>query len=232
MLERTNYPVGVPCWVDTAQPDPRAAADFYGGLFGWELDDRVPAEAPGNYYIASLGGLDVAAVGSPADGLPSEPTWTMYVAVERADDAASAVAKAGGTILADPADVGEAGRRVVCADPSGATFALWEAGRRTGAQVVNEPGTWNFDELLTDEPRRRPIVLRGRLRMGCGGPGLRRRHVDHVVPARVRPVPAVDRSRPREPPAARRGAGRVRRLHRVAAATRRRRPRRRTPTGP
>ncbi len=40
MLERDGYLPGVPCWVDTSQPDPEAAATFYGGLFGWELRGR------------------------------------------------------------------------------------------------------------------------------------------------------------------------------------------------
>ena len=34
VLERTEYPPGVPCRIDTAQPDPEAATRFYGGLFG------------------------------------------------------------------------------------------------------------------------------------------------------------------------------------------------------
>jgi hypothetical protein len=33
MSEREQYPVGVPCWVQTLQPDPQAARDFYGALF-------------------------------------------------------------------------------------------------------------------------------------------------------------------------------------------------------
>ena len=37
MSERDGYIPGVPCWADTGQPDPRAAVEFYGGLFGWEL---------------------------------------------------------------------------------------------------------------------------------------------------------------------------------------------------
>ena len=152
MLERTDYPTGVPCWVDTAQPDPAAAADFYAGLFGWKLEDRLPPAAPGNYFIAELDGRDVAAVGSPANGLPAEPIWNMYVAVESADDAARSVQDAGGTVLAEPADVGEAGRMAVCADPAGAIFSVWEGRRRKGAAVVNEPGSWNFNELHTDDP--------------------------------------------------------------------------------
>ena len=35
MSERDEYPDGVPCWVETLQPDPSAAATLYGGPFGW-----------------------------------------------------------------------------------------------------------------------------------------------------------------------------------------------------
>ena len=37
MLERDGYVQGVPCWVDTSQPDPEAAVEFYRGTFGLEL---------------------------------------------------------------------------------------------------------------------------------------------------------------------------------------------------
>jgi uncharacterized protein len=33
-----GYIGGVPCWVDASEPDPEAAVDFYGGLFGWEFE--------------------------------------------------------------------------------------------------------------------------------------------------------------------------------------------------
>jgi predicted enzyme related to lactoylglutathione lyase len=38
------------------------------------------------------------------------------------------------------------------ADPEGAVFAVWQPGRTKGAQLVNEPGTWNFNELNTRDP--------------------------------------------------------------------------------
>jgi predicted enzyme related to lactoylglutathione lyase len=44
MSERDGYQPAVPCWVDTAQPDPQAAMDFYGGLFGWEFE-RPPSSS-------------------------------------------------------------------------------------------------------------------------------------------------------------------------------------------
>ena len=34
MLERDGYPTGVPCWIDTAQPDVDAAPDLTGGCSG------------------------------------------------------------------------------------------------------------------------------------------------------------------------------------------------------
>ena len=52
MPERDGYIPGVPCWVDTSQPDPEAAVDFYSGLFGWDFEDVMPPGAPGKYFIA------------------------------------------------------------------------------------------------------------------------------------------------------------------------------------
>ena len=46
MPDRDGYIPGVPCWVDTNQPDPDAAAEFYGGLFGWESEDVMPPGLP------------------------------------------------------------------------------------------------------------------------------------------------------------------------------------------
>jgi uncharacterized protein len=152
MIERDAYPPGVPCWVDTGQPDPGAAASFYGGLLGWEFRDRMPPGASGTYLVATLRGRDVAAVGSQMPGMPPTPFWTTYVAVDDADAAAARAADAGGAVLAEPFDVGDAGRMAVLADPEGAVFCVWQAGTAIGAQLVNEPGTWNFSELNVRDP--------------------------------------------------------------------------------
>lgn len=149
MSERDRYIPGVPCWVDTTQADPAAAMEFYGGLFGWEFEDVLPAEAPGSYFIARLDGGDVAAI-SPATVEGSGPAaWSTYVWVESADATAARVAEAGGSVLMDPVDVAEAGRMAVCADPEGAAFRLWEPRGHRGAQVVNQHGGLNFNDLNT-----------------------------------------------------------------------------------
>jgi predicted enzyme related to lactoylglutathione lyase len=149
MPERDGYIPGVPCWVDTSQPDPEAAVDFYRGLFGWEFEDVMPPDSDGKYFIGRLRGGDVAAVGSIPDGAPALALWNTYVAVDSADDAASKVRDAGGAVMMEPFDVMDAGRMAVFTDPEGAAFFVWQAKQMQGAQVVNEAGTLNFNGLAT-----------------------------------------------------------------------------------
>lgn len=148
-----TYPHGVPSWIDTEQPDPEAGRAFYEQLFGWTFET---VSAPGGpyYAVATKDGRDVAGLGS-ADGPPA--VWNTYIAVEDADRTASELSAAGGTIVAAVTDIGEAGRLVIARDPAGATFRLWQAGRRLGAQIVNAPGTWNFSDLHTDDRETLPF---------------------------------------------------------------------------
>jgi predicted enzyme related to lactoylglutathione lyase len=149
MPERDGYIPGVPCWVDTSQPDPDAAAEFYGGLFGWELEDVMPAGSDAKYLVGRVRGGDVAAISSQQEGAPPTPAWNTYVWVESADEAAAKVSEAGGAVLMEPFDVMEAGRMAVLSDPEGAAFCVWQAKEHKGAQVVNEHGTLNFNGLST-----------------------------------------------------------------------------------
>jgi hypothetical protein len=128
------------------EPDVDAAAAFYAGMFGWELEDRMPHGAPGKYCIAQLRGVDVAAIGGPYDG-SAAPAWNTYVAVENADDAAKRAVEAGGRVLVEPTDALTAGRYASLADRAGASFSVWQARDHIGARLVNEPGSWNFSDL-------------------------------------------------------------------------------------
>ena len=146
MTDERSYPAGVPCWIDTDQPDVDAARHFYAGLFGWAFSDAIPADAPGTYLIATLDGADVAAIG-PADDATA--TWNTYIAVDDADAVSASVRAAGGTVTVEPVDAGPGGRLAGCTDPAGAHFRLWQPRRRLGAQAVNAPGRWNFSDLYT-----------------------------------------------------------------------------------
>jgi predicted enzyme related to lactoylglutathione lyase len=157
MSERTHYPAGVPCWVETLQPDPAAAQRFYGELFGWTFagPGTMPGDPPGQYFVAQHRGCDVAGIGSfPAHNAPSVPVWMTYIRVERADAAAAHITRAGGSILVAPFDAPPAGRMAVGADPLGVSFCIWEAGAREGAQRVNEPCAWAISTLMTSDLER------------------------------------------------------------------------------
>jgi predicted enzyme related to lactoylglutathione lyase len=149
MPERDGYIPGVPCWIDTNQPDPDAAAQFYGGLFGWELENVMPPESGSKYFIGRIRGSDVAAISSVPEVAPPVAMWNTYVWVESADETAAKVTEAGGNALAEPFDVADAGRMAVFSDPEGAVFCVWQAGQHKGARLVNEAGSLNFNGLHT-----------------------------------------------------------------------------------
>jgi predicted enzyme related to lactoylglutathione lyase len=172
MLERDGYMPGVPCWIDTNQPDPEAAAAFYGALFGWDFTEAMPPGSPGKYLIARLRGGDVAAVASQPEGAPPMAVWNTYIWVESADAAAANVQAAGGRVLMPPFDVMDAGRMAVLTDPEGAQFSVWQAKEHKGARIVNEPGSLNFNNLNTRDPEAAPAFYHavfGWQLLGLGG---------------------------------------------------------------
>jgi uncharacterized protein len=148
---RDGYPAGVPCWIDTTQPDARAAAEFYRGLLGWELEDMMPPNSPGQYFVARLHGRQVAAISSMADGDSARAMWNTYVWVVNADETVRRVEKARGHVVTAPFEVPGAGRLARCEDSSGAGFRIWQAGQHRGAQLVNAPGSWNWSNLNTPD---------------------------------------------------------------------------------
>src|SRR5436305_170660 len=112
----------------------------------------MPPGSEGKYFMARLRGLNVAAVGSIPEEAPQMALWNTYVWVDSADDTASRVRDAGGSVMMEPFDVTDAGRMAVFTDPEGAAFCVWQAGENKGAQVVNEHGSLNFNGLNTRDP--------------------------------------------------------------------------------
>lgn len=154
MSERERYPAGVPCWVDTLQPDLQASLNFYGPLFKWEFvgPSSMPSSATGEYFVARVRGRDVAGIGSSTDvGRSSKPTWLTHIRVDSADEATARAIAAGGTRHNGPFDALPAGRLAVLSDPGGAAFCVWEAKTREGAQLVNEPQAWALSLLRTTD---------------------------------------------------------------------------------
>jgi predicted enzyme related to lactoylglutathione lyase len=149
--ERDGYIPGVPCWIDTTHPDPDAAVDFYGGLFGWEFEDVMPAGSQAKYFIARIRGGDVAGIGAVPPDAPPTAAWNTYVQVANADETAARVTAAGGATVTEAFDVMDAGRMATFTDPEGAVFSVWQPKEHKGARVINEHGALNFNGLATGD---------------------------------------------------------------------------------
>ena len=153
MGERTKYTPGTFSWVDLNTPDQEAAKTFYSGLFGWEADDRPVGDGI-VYSMQEIGGKDVAAISPQMQdqrdaGLP--PIWNSYITVDSADDTAAKAGELGATVHAPPFDVMDVGRMSVIQDPQGAFFMIWEPKTNIGAQLVNVPGAFCWNELYTSD---------------------------------------------------------------------------------
>jgi uncharacterized protein len=145
----TNYMPGAPIWTDLAAPDVDSAAAFYRALFGWEFQSYGPDA--GGYGALTLDGRIAAGLG-PVMGEGARPAWIIYFYTQDANATAESVAKAGGTVRAQPFDVFTQGRMAQFSDPAGADFAVWQPGETRGLQVVNDPGSLCWTELSTTDP--------------------------------------------------------------------------------
>jgi uncharacterized protein len=152
MGQRESYAPGVFSWTDLATTDVDAAKAFYSDLFGWSTEDN-PLPGGGSYTMASIDGRSVAGLSAvQQEGQP--PAWNAYVTVENADASAAKAAELGGTVVAQPFDVMEAGRMAVIADPTGGIFCVWQAGDNIGAELVNGHGMLSLTQLNTNDTER------------------------------------------------------------------------------
>ena len=147
MGEVASYPVGTFSWVDLGTTDVEGAKAFYGGLFGWQMEDLPTSE--GSYTMCRLEGRDVAGIHEHAEGEGTD--WSSSISVDDADQAAARARELGATVLAEPFDVPGAGRTAVIRDPSGAVVSLWQPRGHAGAGLVNEVGAWGWNELVTPD---------------------------------------------------------------------------------
>jgi uncharacterized protein len=151
MTERSTYKDGEFCWVDLATTDIDAAKKFYGDLIGWEWEAAGDPEETGGYGIFTFNGKQVCG-GGPVQAAGQPPAWSSYVKVADADESAGKVTEAGGTVLAPPFELpNESGRMAVCQDAEGAFFSVMQQRAHKGAELVNEIGTWTWNNLMSRE---------------------------------------------------------------------------------
>jgi predicted enzyme related to lactoylglutathione lyase len=143
-----DYPPGTPSWVELSTPDADASATFYRELMGWVATEPGPVEETGGYRMFQQAGQSVGGLmGHMQEGQPT--AWATYVSVADAEETAGKVKAAGGGVIVEPMDVMDLGRMAFFTDPTGAAIGVWQPKAFAGADLVNEPNSLIWSELLT-----------------------------------------------------------------------------------
>jgi predicted enzyme related to lactoylglutathione lyase len=77
--------------------------------------------------------------------------WASYVSVDDVDGTVAKATDQGGAVVVPAMDVMTIGRMAYVSDPQGAVIGMWQAGDFAGAGIVNEPGAWSWNELITTD---------------------------------------------------------------------------------
>ena len=122
-------------WNELGTRDPGAARQFYGAVFGWEVEEQ-DMQGMGTYYVwkvgeASVGGM-VDISGRVPDEVPAH--WLVYFSVEDADGAVAKVEASGGSVSFGPVDI-PVGRFALVSDQFGAGFAVMQPSEETLASA-------------------------------------------------------------------------------------------------
>jgi predicted enzyme related to lactoylglutathione lyase len=107
-------------WNELSSPDPKAASEFYGTLFGWTFDTMNMGQ--GEYHVIKVG--DVAVGGVMAQQQPGPAMWGAYVTVASCDETVEKAKGQGATVCAGPFDIPTIGRMAVLQDPQGGVIQV------------------------------------------------------------------------------------------------------------
>jgi len=152
MAASKKYGPGEFCWTDLGTTDVAGAKKFYRAIFGWKAKDIPMGVGDAKYSILQLNGKDSCAIYPMPEEqkkMKAPPFWLGYISVANIDQTLKKAKSAGGKICAGPADVMDRGVWALVQDPTGAAFALWQPGKRRGADLVGKPGGVCWHDLST-----------------------------------------------------------------------------------
>jgi len=112
------------CWNDLGTKEVDSAAEFYGELFGWTMDDPVEGD-PTQHRTIRNGGKENGSMyqqGEVDSAVP--PNWLPYFATADLEAAIAKVGELGGQVIVPTLDV-PAGKLAVATDPQGAPFGIF-----------------------------------------------------------------------------------------------------------
>jgi len=154
VTELVAHPPGTFCFIEAGSSDIESANRFYGGVFGWEVDDRSSSDGA-RYTRFLMSGKPVAGIyefssEQEAAAMPSQ--WLSYVSVVDAAETLARAIEFGAAALGEMVEVPGVATVAEFVDPAGAVCGLWQPGSHIGASFVREPGTLAWIDLLTPDP--------------------------------------------------------------------------------
>jgi len=114
-----NMKHGAFSWNELITTDPKAAAEFYAKLFGW--NSEVMHMECMDYTIVKVGDRQIGGLMAAPEGAPTG--WKCYVTVDNIDETAKLAESLGGKICVPPTDIPNVGRFAILVDPQGAVIA-------------------------------------------------------------------------------------------------------------
>lgn len=161
MATLDSYAHGQFSWVDLAAHDMNAIGPFYQQLLGWEA---VPQDTQGGppYTIWTHGGKSTAGLGQMAPemmqaGIP--PHWNSYINVDDVTKVVDGAVALGAEVVVPPFQIMNAGKMGIIKDPTGAMLSFWQKLDHGGAEYVNDPGGFCWNELMTTDPDKAKVFF-------------------------------------------------------------------------
>lgn len=147
-----DYLSGKVVWADVLSTEPNTTARFYGALFGWT--SRTLAGDTGKYTVLSNSAGPVVGVARGPDRKDGRPAsrWVSYFSSRNLNTAQSAIANAGGEVLAGPMSVPQRGSQIIAMDVEGALFGLMDASAGDPADGEVAEGGLFWANLFSDAP--------------------------------------------------------------------------------
>jgi predicted enzyme related to lactoylglutathione lyase len=113
--------------IDIPVQDLRAATDFYGRLFGWQI-----AEMPGFEGYPMWQAPNKISGGGLAPRSPDFTQPRSYVEVDSIDAALATAVELGGTVAMSKAPIDETSAWAAVTDPDGNVIGIYESGAPRG----------------------------------------------------------------------------------------------------
>jgi uncharacterized protein len=111
-------PTGLFAWDELHATDTAAAAEFYGGLVGWNTEPFMEGYEAFRSGEATVAGLMKERSGSPV------AYWLTYFSVDDTDAVAAKAMELGAGVIVPPETMEQVGRYAVLSDPTGAAFGI------------------------------------------------------------------------------------------------------------